>query len=263
MSSLPNTRIVPAQRRRYAPAMAQTGNISATFARHQAARQGMQNELKPSWTPIDRHVEAARYALLRRLAFAMRHHMVVHLQPIGMITEVMERRLRTPDPDLGQVHESMAKINGFSRAAVQSCLDVVTWLAPEDGVSIALDAGVQESVAMLRSNFSFRGFTLKDEVGAVPIEVPRASLRNVLPAVLVALTDRASSPADVVLTALADTDRAMLTVTVTPTDGSQGFSGDPPYRLLEWDEVQALAQAEGVTLERDGGQARITLAAAG
>ncbi len=38
-------------------------------------------------------VEAARYALLRRLAFAMRHHMVVHLQPIGMSTELMERRL--------------------------------------------------------------------------------------------------------------------------------------------------------------------------
>jgi hypothetical protein len=220
-------------------------------------------EQQPTWDPVDRHVEAARYALLRRLAFAMRHHMVVHLQPIGMITEVMERRLRQPDPDLGQVHESMEKINGFSRAAVQSCLDVVTWLAPEDGVGIALDAGVQESVAMLRSNFSFRGFTLKDEVGAVPLEVSRASLRNVLPAVLVALTDRAASPADVVLTGSADMGRAVLTVIVTTTDGSQGFAGDPPYRLLEWPEVQALAHAEGVALERDGQQARITLAAAG
>jgi hypothetical protein len=222
----------------------------------------MQNEQQPSWGPVDRHVEAARYALLRRLAFAMRHHMVVHLQPIGMITEVMERRLRQPDPDLGQVHESMEKINGFSRAAVQSCLDVVTWLAPEDGVGIALDAGVEESVAMLRSNFSFRGFTLKDEVGAVPLEVSRASLRNVLPAVLIALTDRAVSPADVVLTGSADVGRAVLTVTVTPTVGSQGFAGDPPYRLLEWQEVQALAQAEGVALEREGQQARMVLAAA-
>jgi hypothetical protein len=220
------------------------------------------HEQQPSWGPVDRHVEAARYALLRRLAFAMRHHMVVHLQPIGMITEVMERRLRQPDPDLGQVHESMEKINGFSRAAVQSCLDVVTWLAPEDGVGIALDAGVQESVAMLRSNFSFRGFTLKDEVGAVPLEVSRASLRTVLPAVLVALTDRTASPADVVLTGSAEGGRAILTVTVTPTDGSQGFAGDSPYRLLEWQEVRALAHAEGVALEHDGQQARITLAAA-
>ena len=149
----------------------------------------------------DRTVEAARYALLRRLAYAMRHHMVVHLQPIGMITEVMERRLRQPSPDLVQVHESMSKINGFSRAAVQSCLDVVSWLAPEEGALIALDAGVAECVALLRSNFNFRGFTLKDEVGGVPVEVSRAGLRNVLPASMLALTDGAASPADVVISA--------------------------------------------------------------
>lgn len=222
----------------------------------------MQNERQTSWEPVDRRVEAARYALLRRLAFAMRHHMVVHLQPIGMITEVMERRLRMPDPDLGQVHESMAKINGFSRAAVQSCLDVVTWLAPEEGVDIALAAGVDETVAMLRSNLNFRGYTLKDEVGDLPIEVGRASLRNVLPAVLISLTDHASSPADVVLTGSADAGGAMIDVTVVPTEGSQGFAGDAPYRLLEWQEVEALAQAEGVTVERNGARARITLAAA-
>ena len=44
--------------------------------------------------------EAARYALLRRLASSMRHHLVVNLQPIGMIYEVMDRRLRAPVPDL-------------------------------------------------------------------------------------------------------------------------------------------------------------------
>jgi hypothetical protein len=222
----------------------------------------MPNEQQSSWEPTDRRVEAARYALLRRLAFAMRHHMVVHLQPIGMITEVMERRLLMPDPDLSQVHESMAKINGFSRAAVQSCLDVVTWLAPEDGATIALDAGVQESVAMLRSNFNFRGFTLKDEVGDAPMEVSRAALRNVLPATLVALTDHAAPPADVVVTAAVHAGSAVLSVTLQPTDGSEGFAGDPPYRLLEWQEVQALAQAEGAGLEREGSQARITLPAA-
>ena len=141
----------------------------------------------------DRLVEAARYALLRRLAFAMRHHMVVHLQPIGMVTEVMERRLQSASPDLGQMRESMIKINGYSRAAVQSCLDVVSWLAPEDGATVALDMGVDECLALLRSSFAFRGFTLKDEVGSVSLTVARAGLRNVLPACLLALTDHAAS----------------------------------------------------------------------
>ena len=211
------------------------------------------------WEPADRPVEAARYALLRRLAFAMRHHMVVHLQPIGMITEVMERRLRMPEPDLAQVHESMDKINGFSRAAVQSCLDVVSWLAPETGAVIALDAGVQECVAMLSSNFNFRGFALKDEVGAAPANVARAGLRNVLPACLLALTDRATAPADVVIRALPDGQLAVLSIEMLPTAGSVGFPGDPPYRLLEWHEVEALAGAEGITLQRDALTTRLTL----
>ena len=222
----------------------------------------MHEEEQPTqWEPADRLVEAARYALLRRLAFAMRHHMVVHLQPIGMITEVMERRLRMPEPDLAQVHEHMDKINGFSRAAVQSCLEVVSWLAPEAGAVIALDAGVRECVAMLRSNFNFRGFTLKDEVGAAPASVARASLRNVLPACLLALTDRAAAPADVVIRAQPDGQLAVLSIEVLPTAGSVGFPGDPPYRLLEWQEVEALAGAEGIALQRDALTARLALPA--
>jgi hypothetical protein len=218
----------------------------------------MQNEKQTTWEPADRLVEAARYALLRRLAYAMRHHMVVHLQPIGMITEVMERRLRMPAPDIGQVHESMDKINGFSRAAVQSCLDVVSWLAPEPGVAIGLDAGVQECVAMLRSNFSFRGFALKDEVGGASTPVARAGLRNVLPACLLALTDRAAAPADVVISAPQDGQAAVLAVTLRPTAGPAGFPGDAPYRLLEWSEVQALAAAEGIALAHDALSVRLT-----
>jgi hypothetical protein len=210
----------------------------------------------------ERLVESARYALLRRLAFAMRHHMVVHLQPIGMITEVMERRLQSPTPDLTQVHESMTKINGFSRAAVQSCLDVVTWLAPDEAAVVGLDAGVQECVALLRSGFNFRGFTLKDEVGPMPLVVSRPGLRNVFPACLLALTDHARSPADVVVTGQNASQQAVLRISLQPTEGPAGFAGDPPYRLLEWPEVEALARADGIGLARTGSEILITLSAA-
>jgi hypothetical protein len=219
----------------------------------------MQNTENPAAAEPDRLVEAARYALLRRLAFAMRHHMVVHLQPIGMITEVMERRLQSATPDIQQVHEGMAKINGFSRAAVQSCLDVVSWLAPEAADVVALDAGVRECVALLRSSFNFRGFTLKDEIGDVPATVARAGLRNVLPACMLALTDRARSPAQIVLSAQAGPGEVIVAVELQPADGPAGFAGDPPYRLLEWNEVAALARAEGIALERFADTARLTI----
>ena len=67
----------------------------------------------------DRLAEAARYTLLRRLAPSMRHHLVVNLQPIGMIYEVMDRRLKAPQPALAEVHESAHKKIGRASCRVR------------------------------------------------------------------------------------------------------------------------------------------------
>jgi hypothetical protein len=208
----------------------------------------------------DSRAEAARYALLRRLAFAMRHHMVVHLQPIGMITEVMERRLQSGAADIAQIHQSMAKVNGHARAAVQSSLDVVSWLAPEDGVLVAADAGVGECLGLLRSSFNFRGFVLKDETGRQSRPLSRSAVRSVLPACLLWLTDQAASPADLVVSARDAGPRFVLSIELRPTEGPAGYAGEAPYRVLEWSDVQALAQAEGVDIEHDGGLVRLSFA---
>lgn len=220
----------------------------------------MQNAADPAGL---RRVEAARYALLRRLALAMRHHMVVHLQPMGMITELLERRLASAQPDQAQIHDSMAKIHELARLSVDACLDVVTWLAPVPEAKVALDEGVQECLGLLRSNFNFRGFPLADALGGVGVEVPRAGLRHVLPAVLLALTDRAPAPADVHVRTEPRDGGGTITVEVVPKAGSPGFPGNHPYRLLDWQEVEILGRAEGITVTRQGAGARIELPAAG
>jgi len=217
-------------------------------------------QAEPIQSVTDRRVEAARYALLRRLAFAMRHHMVVHLQPIGMITEVMERRLESGTADLAQIHQSMNKVNGHARAAVQSSLNVVSWLAPEDGVQVAAGEAVRECLGLLRSSFNFRGFTLKDDVGDEPRQVSRAAMRSVLPACLLALTDKAASPAELLLSASSVGPQLVLALSLRPVEGPPGYAGDAPYRTLEWLDVQALAQAEGVGIERQDQVVRLSFA---
>jgi hypothetical protein len=204
--------------------------------------------------------EAARYALLRRLAPSMRHHLVVNLQPIGMIYEVMERRLRAAEPNLTDIHDSAHKINGFARAALNSCLDVVTWLAPEQEASTTAQDGVRECLGLLATSFTFRGYTLRNEVAAVAGDIGRPAIRNVLSAALIHVTDENPAPAEIVLSAERSAAGAVLTLTVRPSDGEQGFNTAPAYRPIEWADLQALADAEGVQVARDGRQRlRITL----
>ncbi len=208
----------------------------------------------PAAEPTPSSAEAARYALLRRLAPSIRHHLVVNLQPIGMIYEVMDRRLRAPEPDLAEVHEGAHKINGFARAALNSCLDVVTWLAPDEDVNTTAAEGIRECLGLLATSRTFRGYALRNEASAVAVEVRRSAIRNVLTASLINLTDQNAAPAEIVLAAQPRADALVLSLTLRPTDGDQGFSPEPVYRPIEWTDVEALADAESVRVSREGRQ---------
>ncbi len=203
--------------------------------------------------------EAARYALLRRLAPSIRHHLVVNLQPIGMIHEVMERRLRVPQPDLHEVRESAQKINGFARAALDSSLDVVSWLAPPPDAVIAPMEGVRECFALLATSLTFRGYALRNEMTALPGTVARSAVRNVLTAALLHMTDESPPPAEIELSGERREDSMVLALTLRAGDGETGFAPESPYRALTWDDMQAIAAAEGVALSHDGRQ-RIAIA---
>jgi hypothetical protein len=201
--------------------------------------------------------ESARYALLRRLAPSFRHHLVVNLQPIGMIYEVMDRRLRAPVPDLAHVQDSANKINGFAKAALNSCVDVIGWLAPDDATTTSLNEAVRECTALLATSLSFRGYALRNEVPEVPGTLRRAPVRTLLTAALLHCTDHLSAPADLVLTAAPESDGLRLTVDVRGNEGENNFRGEANYRQLEWQDLEALAAADAVQLAREG--ARIDL----
>jgi hypothetical protein len=208
----------------------------------------------PDGLAAARMAEAARYALLRRLVPSMRHNLVVNLQPIGMIYEVMDRRLKAPEPNLGEVHDSAHKINGFAKAALNSCLDVVTWLAPDEDVLTTAEAGVRECLSLIATSLTFRGYAMRNEVVSVPREIRRSALRNVLTALLIHATDQTSAPAELVLSAEAQDAGLTLTLTLRPTEGEPTLAGAPAYRRLDWADVEALAAAESVGLTRSGNQ---------
>jgi hypothetical protein len=82
--------------------------------------------------------------------------------------------------------------------------------------------------------------------------VNRPAIRILLAGAMVHLTDERPAPADLVLEAVAEEGGAVVTVTLHPTQGDQGIVAEQNYRKLVWQDVQALAEAEGVRVEREG-----------
>lgn len=183
----------------------------------------------------------------------MRHHLVVNLQPIGMIYEVMDRRLRAAQPDLAQVRESAGKINGFAKAALASCIDVIGWLAPDDAAVVAPGDAVRECCTLLATSLSFRGYALRDEMAQTGGSVRRAAMRTLLSAALLHLADSRPAPGEISLQGAAEADAMRITFEfrAVPADRPP-MPAELNYRAIAWDDLQALAAAEGVPLAREG-----------
>jgi C4-dicarboxylate-specific signal transduction histidine kinase len=199
--------------------------------------------------------EAARYSVLRRLAPALKHDMVVNLQAVAMMAEVLNARLERGLSDPAEFQKSVSKMNRLAREAVMTCLDVAAWMEPSEDEGVRLRDGVEECVALLAGNFNFRGFTIRNEAPELEFEVSREALRNLLSASLISLTDAAAAPAEVSVSAEVSAGYAVITVRCDSCEGDPEASPvGVTYRELDWSDVQALALAEAVELFRSDDQ---------
>ena len=148
------------------------------------------------------------------------------------------------------------KMNEFAKAALAQCLDIGTWLAPEFGTRVGLEAGVMECVSLLATTLHFRGFRLVNEVENIPCQVRLGALRMVLIAALLEVTDALDEPASLTLSASinADEETVTLALQLAPREDGHVEVYDDGYRKLLWSDVQALAFDESVSLSRQDGQ---------
>jgi C4-dicarboxylate-specific signal transduction histidine kinase len=205
----------------------------------------------------EQQIEAARYAVLRRLAPCLRHNLVRPLQPIGLIYGVMSHKLSTEVPDVESLRIQAEKISGFAKTALAECLYVGTWLAPEPGVTTEVETGVRECVGLLATMLHFCGFRLENEVAETPVQVKRDALRMVLIAALFEMTDSLSEPATVTISSSISKEDVTVVLQVSQKGEGGVERYDDGYRKLVWSDVQALAAADDVSLERD--ESRVTM----
>lgn len=81
--------------------------------------------------------------------------------------------------------------------------------------------------------------------------------RSVFLASIIALTDAAQSPGSALITARATGDEILLTIKFTAVEGANTQGQFQAYRELGWNDVQLLAEAEGVNCERKPNQVAI------
>lgn len=214
-----------------------------------------------------RNSEPARYALLRRLAPAIRHDMASGFQPVTMLATIIEKRLLTSSPDMPTLVKNSSEMRSLSIAATHTSLNLIGWMATDAGARVALGKGIADALHLVTTELSFRGLKFINQTEGQTIQVMLEHVRGVFLAALLALTDAASSHANILLTAALDGHNILVTIALTDIDATHVTTAPneafeislAAYRSIGWDDVQAIADADNLSVIHKAGSVELRL----
>ena len=220
-----------------------------------AARKPANSAAEPAASRARSMANSARQTVLRRVAPALKHDMVVHLQALAMMAEMLNARVERGTVTPADMQSNISKLNRLAREAVMGCLKVTSWIESHDDESLALHTGVQECVGLLSASFNFRGFAIANEVGETDFEVCRHALRTLLAAALITLADSAATACEFVVESEIEGGFAVLSIhgrarQQQPEAALPPATDAVPRPLIDWAEVQALAGVERAQITR-------------
>jgi hypothetical protein len=211
----------------------------------------------PSDTPlppglISTSADAARYCILRRLAPALKHDLVINLQGVSILAEIISARLDKGGGQADGLQPDVDKMNRLARAAIGACLVVAGWMDTPDDEGIDLHQGILESVRLLENSLGFAGFAIRNDTPQTDLKVSRVVVRNLVSACLIILADSAETACELVVQTQVQPTNAIVRISRGKSTADTGLPGfELSARRVQWSDVQSLAQVEGVEIVRD------------
>lgn len=202
----------------------------------------------PTLPDADLREEAARYALMRRLAPALRHHLVGEFQPMTIMAALIERQFKQQVP-VGDLAENASALGQLSKKAAARCMSLMNWMAPIQAGPVELQTAVDECLQMVSASLRLQGFELVRHPHDPALRVASSTMKTILPAALLHLSDQASGPGQLHLRMELRRQKLSIEIERVLVDAGTQPQTSANYRGLQWSDVQALAQAENVGLE--------------
>ena len=206
-----------------------------------------------------RLAEAASYAVLRRIAPALRHDVAGFMQPVGMLVMVLQRRVQMPEPDLPVIAKNVISISALAKEATTGCMNVMDWMASREDACISMCAGVDEVVRLLALELSGHGLSASHDMAEGQMRLPRRFFRSVLAAALLAWCDQTPGAGVLRITGWSDASEAELKLQFEADGTALPSDAVHRQRPIGWDDAEALARACGATVSRGKGWVRLRL----
>lgn len=206
-----------------------------------------------------RLAEAASYAVLHRIAPALRHDVAGFIQPVGMLVMVLQRRVQMPEPDMQAIAKNVMSVSALTKEATTGCMNVMDWMASREDTRVSLRAGTDEVMHLLALELSEHGLSVSNDLEENMPRVPQLFFRSVLTSALLAWCDQNPGAGILRINGSTDANEAELSLQFEADGTALAADTVSPQRPIGWDDVETLARACGATLSRGDGWLRLRL----
>lgn len=188
-------------------------------------------------------------------------------QPVTMLATIIEKRLLTASPDMPTLIKNSGDMRTLAIAATHSNLDLMGWMVVNPEARVTLSKGIQDVLHLVMTELSFRGLTFVNQTQGMTTDVALHHVHGAFVAVLLALTDAAASTANVLITAAQEGQDMLVEIKLTDLEAASGSStpreachiGLAAYRKIDWDDVQAIADVDGLHIKHEAGSVILRL----
>lgn len=211
-----------------------------------------------------RLAQGARYAVLQRIAPVLRHDVAGFMQPVGMLTKVLQRRLQMAEPDLPEIAKNLASVSALVKEASAGCMSAMGWMVSDDATLVNLRNGVNDAVKLLQSELFLADMAVLNDISDEQASAPQSFMRSVVMGALLAFCDQrtAGNTLQVTLEAASgnsDASGALLLRMVLGETAQAPVSKDShrKLRIIDWQDVEAMAGSCNVVMARGEGWLRL------
>ncbi|MEO8565202.1 MAG: hypothetical protein ABI541_02375 [Betaproteobacteria bacterium] len=189
-----------------------------------------------------RDADAIRYAVLRKLASAIRHSLMGDLQTIQFSAELAARMI---DSGAGgpKLDECIKMLPEQTRAAVNSCRAMIEWLRPDEKAATAVDETLRQCLKVAGDDWSLRGIEASTDIRSGGVMVSKPMLRELLVTSLLTLVDTHPGPIDIAIVAEANGDEVVVSLSARQAGRKTQFPPMTLYRALTYDDVMTIGNA--------------------
>ena len=207
-----------------------------------------------------RDADAIRYAVLRKLASAIRHSLMGDLQTIQFSAELAARMIANGSGG-PKLDECIKLLPDQAGAAVNSCRAMIEWLRPDEKAATTVEETLRQCLKVAGDDWSLRGIEASTDIRSGGALVSKPVLRELLVTSLLTLSDTHPGPIDIAVASEANGDEVIVSLSAKVAQRKTQFPALTLYRALTYDDVMTIGRANSVPCSCSDGTISLRLPA--